>query len=224
MNGGYFPTGGSSEIARTLAEPIWARGGKVLVRADVNEIIVQHGLATGVVVRPTYVGSDLTPVVVRAKHVVSTTSAWVTNKLIKQPELKMDLGHLRHGPAVLYVFIGFKEGAPEFPKRNYWCFNTKNYSHDEDWTSFNRLDTQDYIEGKTPLMFLSFPSEKDSTYAERHKGQGKTGVIIAPVNWKWWDEMLPEHESRWEETFKKNRAKRTQEYIGEYFTSAREVK
>ena len=213
MNGGYFPTGGSSEISRTLADPIWARGGKVLVRADVKEIAVQHGLATGVVVRPTYVGSDLTPVMVRAKHVVSTTSAWVTNKLIKQPELKMDLAHLRHGPAVMYVFIGFKEGAPEFPKRNYWCFNTKNYSHDEDWTTFNQLDTQDYIEGKTPLMFLSFPSEKDSTYSQRYKG--KTGVIIAPVNWKWWEEMLPEYETRWEETFVKNRVKRTQEYEGE---------
>ena len=117
MNGGYFPTGGSSEMSRTLAEPIWARGGKVLVRSDVQEICISNGRATGVIVRPTFVGSDLTPVVVRAKHVISTTSAWVTNKLIKQPSLHTDLSHLRHGPAVLYVFIGFKEGAPEFPKR-----------------------------------------------------------------------------------------------------------
>ena len=164
MNGGYFPTGGSSEMSRTLAEPIWARGGKVLVRSDVQEICISNGRATGVVVRPTFVGSDLTPVVVQAKHVVSTTSAWVTNKLIKQPSLHTDLSHLRTGPAVLYVFIGFKEGAPEFPKRNFWCFNTKNYNHDEDWKTFYSQDTQDYIEGKTPLMFLSFPSEKDSTY------------------------------------------------------------
>ena len=28
--------------------------------------------------------------------------------------------------------------------------------------------------------------------------------------------MLPEYESRWEETFKKKRTKRTQEYIGKF--------
>jgi all-trans-retinol 13,14-reductase len=45
MDGGFFPTGGSSEMTKTLAEPIWARGGKVLVRADVKEICVANGLA-----------------------------------------------------------------------------------------------------------------------------------------------------------------------------------
>ena len=53
-----------------------------------------------------------------------------------------------------------------------------------------------------------------SDFSERHPGKGKTGIIIAPVNWKWYTDMLPEYESRWEETFKKKRTKRTQEYIG----------
>ena len=80
MDGGFFPTGGSSEMTKTLAEPIWARGGKVLVRADVKEICVANGLACGVKVRPTFVGSDTKEVFVQANHIVSTTSAWVTNK------------------------------------------------------------------------------------------------------------------------------------------------
>ena len=88
----------------------------------------------------------------------------MTDKLIKQPDLKPDISHLRHGPAVMYIFIGFKEGAPEFPKRNYWCFNTNNYDSSEDWKTFSSRDTQDFIEGNTSLMFVSFPSEKDSDY------------------------------------------------------------
>ena len=80
IDGGFFPTGGSSEMTKTLAEPIWARGGKILVRADVKEICVANGLACGVKVRPTFVGSDTKEVFVQANHIVSTTSAWVTNK------------------------------------------------------------------------------------------------------------------------------------------------
>ena len=60
------------------------------------------------------------------------------------------------------------------------------------------------------LIYLLYVSD----FSERHPGKGKTGIIIAPVNWKWYTDMLPEYESRWEETFKKKRTKRTQEYIG----------
>ena len=40
-NGGIFPVGGSSEMTKCVAEPIVARGGKVLVRANVTQICIE---------------------------------------------------------------------------------------------------------------------------------------------------------------------------------------
>ena len=45
-------------MTKTLAEPIWARGGKVLVRANVKEICISGSRACGVKVQPTFVGSS----------------------------------------------------------------------------------------------------------------------------------------------------------------------
>ena len=103
-----------------------------------------------------------------------------------------------------------KKDAPNFPKKNYWCFNTKNYNLDDDWKLFYSQKSHDFIEGKTPMMYLSFPSSKDPTFSERHPGKSKTVTIIAPVNWDWFTDLLPDYEMRWE----KQRALNTQEYIG----------
>ena len=56
MDGGYYPTGGSYAMTKALAEPIWARGGKILIRSHVKEILIEGGKAVGVRVLPCFVG------------------------------------------------------------------------------------------------------------------------------------------------------------------------
>jgi hypothetical protein len=51
--GGVFPIGGSSKLTMDLAEPIAARGGKILTRANVLQINETGGNVTGVTVLPT---------------------------------------------------------------------------------------------------------------------------------------------------------------------------
>ncbi|CBY22045.1 unnamed protein product [Oikopleura dioica] len=53
---------------------------------------------------------------------------------------------------------------------------------------------------------------KDPTYKERNPSKGPTGVIITLANWRWFEELQPEHENRWGETDKKKRMKRPEEY------------
>lgn len=48
-----FPIGGSSKLTMDLAEPIAARGGKILTRANVLQINETGGNVTGVTVLPT---------------------------------------------------------------------------------------------------------------------------------------------------------------------------
>ncbi len=48
FNGASYPVGGAERIAETIAPAIERNGGKVVVSADVQEIVVQNGNATGV--------------------------------------------------------------------------------------------------------------------------------------------------------------------------------
>ena len=85
MDGGFYPTGGSYAMTKALAEPIWARGGKILIRSHVKEILVQNGKAVGVRVLPCFVGDHNKGVEsnVYGTHIISTCSIWHTNTLIK---------------------------------------------------------------------------------------------------------------------------------------------
>ena len=48
MWGGYYPDGGSAEIARTLLKTVADHGGWTRICADVEEILVEDGVAVGV--------------------------------------------------------------------------------------------------------------------------------------------------------------------------------
>ena len=118
MDGGYYPTGGSYAMTKALAEPIWARGGKILIRSHVKEILIEGGKAVGVRVLPCFVGDHNKGMGFRTSkdsmrvasgseipdegiesnvygtHIISTCSIWHTNVLIKQPSLHLDVDHL----------------------------------------------------------------------------------------------------------------------------------
>ena len=48
MNGGSVPNGGSSKILETIGKVITKNEGTILVRAEVNEIIIENNKAKGV--------------------------------------------------------------------------------------------------------------------------------------------------------------------------------
>lgn len=49
MNGGFYPIGGSEEIFSTIAPSILKNGGNILIGAGVKEILIEDGVAKGVV-------------------------------------------------------------------------------------------------------------------------------------------------------------------------------
>ncbi|CAH1788800.1 unnamed protein product [Owenia fusiformis] len=189
QDGGYFPQGGSSEIAYTMIPTIEAAGGAVLVRAPVTQILVnEQGQAYGVKVKKN--GDE---VEIHAPNIISDAGIMNTfNKLLPKHitdnssyfQPIKDLA--KPGPALLSVFIGLNGTSKELscPKYNHWAFDSENIG--EDIVSYLALSKEDAKNADCPLMFISFPGTKDDTYLTRYPDKAAL-IIIGIVNYEWFE-------------------------------------
>ncbi len=103
FDGGYYPAGGSQTLADALAEVIAAHGGRVLLRAPAERILVENGRAAGVRLAGGRVH--------RAEAVISNADVRRTFlELVGCEHLPEDFGgrieHLPFSPSAFAVFLG----------------------------------------------------------------------------------------------------------------------
>jgi phytoene dehydrogenase-like protein len=84
-----YPLGGSAAVVDALVRGIERFGGRVLLRAEADEVLVEGGRAVGVALKPRAGGGggggDKRREVVRASRaVVSNASAWATRALVRR--------------------------------------------------------------------------------------------------------------------------------------------
>jgi len=109
LDGANYPVGGASSIARTIEPIIQKTGGKILVRADVKEILVRDNEAVGVRMEN---GDEIT-----APLVISNAGAWNTfSKLLPAPvatqiSTRDKLEQLNPSVSHICLFAGIKESA-----------------------------------------------------------------------------------------------------------------
>ena len=182
FRGGYYPVGGSGRIAESIAPVIEAAGGKILVSATVASIIVEGGAAVGVRMED--------GVEVRAPIVVSDAGAELTFRKLLPPEVAA-----RHGygellsqvtPSASHVslYVGLSKSAEELalPRHNYWIYPHE--SHDR-----ALAEAEANPDAPLPVVYVSFPSAKDPSFAERHPGRATIELVtVAPWGWfSHWD-------------------------------------
>jgi all-trans-retinol 13,14-reductase len=171
FDGGSFPIGGSSQIAKKIAPVIAASGGTILVSAEVEEVIIKKNTAIGVRMKDGKL--------FRAKNIVSNAGIMTTYnqllplKTVEKHQLKKPLEKVNRSVAHVSLYIGL-EGSPEalgIPKSNYWIYPKKN---DHDTCVKNYLeDTSEAF----PLVYLSFPSAKDPDWSHRYPNKSTIDVI-----------------------------------------------
>ena len=198
--GSYYPVGGCSQLAARLVPTITASGGAVLVRAPVTQLLLDGGSVTGVEVKGQHV--------IRAKRVVSAVGLLNTLKLLPPldaPRLRVPPSILRDGPplrcdnaggddgkiepsnAFVYLFVGLeaKDSALEdaLMRHNLWLMPS--WDHEAD----SALPPSIGSAADHPLLlFISSPSAKDPSWAQRH-GRGKhVAVVLAPTRYEYWAE------------------------------------
>lgn len=196
FEGGYYPLGGSERIAETMIPLIQAAGGKVLINADVAEVVVEKGRAVGV-----RMAADdkilRAPAIVSNAGVANTFGKLIPSAVAERHGLPKKLRTLRPSASHLCLYIGLKHTAEELqlPKANLWIYPDE---HHEKNVNAAIADPT----APPPVVYVSFPAAKDPDFANRHPGRATIDVItIAPHEWfkKWeqepWKKRGKEYEA-----------------------------
>lgn len=174
LEGAGYPIGGASEIAAGIAPVIERAGGKILVSAEVAEILLDaKQSAVGVRMAD---GREI-----HSKTIISDAGAYNTfEKLLPLSlpstlQLKNELKSIPPSTAHMCLYAGVKrrEGEPEFDPANLWVYSS--YDHDASLAQFAAN-----LSASFPLLFFSFPSAKDPQFAVHHPNRS-TIEVIAPA-------------------------------------------
>lgn len=184
LEGAFYPVGGASRIAAGIAPAIERAGGRILVGAEVEQIMLDaRNRAIGVRMAD---GREL-----RAALILSDAGAWNTYARLLPPDapgcaqalaeierIPNSMGHL-----CLYAGLRRDPGDPEFGDTNLWIY--PGADHDANLARYVADPEQPF-----PVLFISFPSAKDPDFAQRHPGRATIEVVtVAPYGWfeRWAD-------------------------------------
>jgi all-trans-retinol 13,14-reductase len=194
FEGGYYPVGGASCIAATILPVIEARGGIVVTRADVEEIICERGRATGVRLAD---GNEFrAPIVVSAAGVPTTFGKLVPRDLVSRHRLDRFENNLRPSIAHVCLYVGLRHTAEDLglERSNFFVYPSTDYERD------HAAYAED-PDGTLPVVYLSFPSAKDPSFQQRMPGRA-TIDVMAPAPYElfaeWADERWQHRGERYE--------------------------
>jgi all-trans-retinol 13,14-reductase len=209
FNGASYPIGGASRIAETIAPLIERNSGKIVVSADVREIIVQNGKATGVKMAD---GREL-----HAGVIISDAGARNTfERLVRQPQpILKDLERVPGSLAHLSLYVGVKQSAASLGLNgtNLWIYPSSDQGatdHDANLARFSNDPSAPF-----PVVYISFPSAKDPDFERKYPGRATLeAIVFVPYQW-----FAPWEDSRWKkrgaeyDVFKQALAQRLQQEL-----------
>lgn len=182
LHGGYYPVGGSEAIAVELLRTVAEAGGWTRIQADVDEILIEGGRATGVRLTT---GEEL-----RAKRVVSAAGipSTVRNLLPEShggADWVTSIQGLKPSSAHVCLYLGFEGDIREAgcTPANKWFYDTWDCEQDE-W----QVDVQGELPD-APILYTSFPSLKDPNHDPGDRVR-HTGEVVTFVPWKVFEPWL----------------------------------
>ena len=168
FEGAYYPVGGASRIFETIAPVITGGGGKVLINAEVSQIVVNNARVVGVEMKD---GTNIpAPLVISDAGVTNTFGRLIPRDTAERRRAVPARGSLEPSSAHLCLYLGLPYGAEELhlPKSNIWVYPDEHHERTFD----GALDSN-----AMPLVYISFPAAKDPDFASRHPGRSTIDVI-----------------------------------------------
>ena len=185
LEGGYFPKGGTSVIAKNIIPIIEEAGGRVLVGKGVKKILTEkHNTpikswenAIGIVMEN---GDEI-----YAKNIISdvglrnTFKKLLTHTVTKFPIYENLLDNIPESTSFVYLFVNLEGDKDELELKssNIWVWPDKDYDKMIEVYSENPY--------KNPMpMFIACSCAKDDTWKERFPG--KSNAIVLTMAKKEW--------------------------------------
>jgi len=217
FDGGSFPVGGSSQIAKTIDKVIEAGGGTILINAEVAEVIIENNSAKGVKMAD---GKSFF-----AKNIISNAGIMTTyNKLlpdavVSKHKLKTQLQKVNRSVAHVSLYVGLKESPKslKLPKTNHWIY-PKNEDHD---TCVKRY--LDDINQEFPMVYISFPASKDPDWPNRYPDRSTIDIITLMP----YEVFAPWADTKWKkrgDAYEALKEKITQRLLAELYKQVPQVK
>lgn len=177
FEGGYYPVGGAGEIYRNMIQTLNDNGGKVFIRAEVQEIVTKRNRVTGLTVNGHFI---------KATKVISNAGTHNTyGYLLKgkvASKLKESVANAKASTPHLCLYVGLdaSDEALNLPKHNIWYYD--DYDIDR-LVNGNMEKPADSVE----FAYISFPSAKDGDWADKHPNKA-TLQAISVGNYEWFKE------------------------------------
>ncbi len=168
--GGNFPVGGAARIAESILPVIERAGGKVVVSAEVDQILVEGGCAVGV--RMAGGREFRAPLILSDAGAANTYSRLLPPETAGVEDIRTELQAIGPSMSHICLYAGLDRTASElgFTGTNLWVHPSNDYDR-----NLNR-----FLENPAapfPVLFISFPSAKDPEFESRHPGHSTIEVI-----------------------------------------------
>jgi all-trans-retinol 13,14-reductase len=173
MEGAYYPKGGSEQIALKTMEHFTSLGGKVFIKAEVQEIITEKNKVKGIQVNGEFhackslisnVGVNNT-----FNGLLSAEARKISSFDLKK--VKASTGHL-----CLYVGLDGTDEELDLPKHNVWHFESVDQGK-----SMSEINLKNTTE---KFNYISFPSAKDPEWQAKNPGTSTIQALTAG-HYKW---------------------------------------
>ena len=179
LGGGAYPVGGAGSIAASVLPTIEAGGGKLLVNAEVEQILVRKGRVRGV--RMVSGQEIVAPIVISDAGVANTFGRLLGEETRARFGLDRKLAEVEPSTGHVSLYVGLREPAHRIglEATNLWIHPS--YDHDRNVRSYlgNR-------EAPLPTVYISFPSAKDPTW-EARRGESATLEVVSFAPYEWFE-------------------------------------
>ena len=194
FSGGWFPRGGSGELAKKLIPTIERAGGRVLVRRAVDAIVLDAAgaRAVGVRVKGSAGGAGdeiFAPTVISAAGVFNTYRKLLPPASVPDV-VRAKLEQIGESCSMIYLFVRMKGEPAALGLRgaNIWHWP------DRDYHEMLERYYADPLHAPMP-MFIGFPCAKDSTWTRRYPGVSNA-VILTMAKFEWFEQWEGERQGK----------------------------
>lgn len=199
FEGASFPVGGSAMLAAAILPQLESRGSKVIIRAEVEQILLSKGKAAGVRMRD---GRELrSPLILSDAGATNTFTQLISDPPASLNSLRSSIAKLKPSTAHIALYVGLSKTDAELNLEgtNLWSFPS--YDHNANVRRF-----AEDIEAPFPNIYISFPSAKDPIFQQRHPGKSTVEILtMAPYKtFEQWQETKWKKRGNTYESLKQN--------------------